>query len=134
MIRTIYNRAQCATRMFSSATRAWPNTAIIGIGQMGAAVATNLLRNNVPLVLYDLEGAKNIPEALRDQLVEATFVSSAREAAEQSEVIITALPEPTHVTAAFSGNDGILAGLQPGSTWIEHSTTDFLNTEKIRNS
>ena len=112
--------------------RAWPKTAIVGIGQLGAAVATNLLRNNVPLVLYDLEGPKNIPEPLRHLLADATFVSSAKEAAEQSEVVITALPEPKHVTAAFSGDDGILAGLQPGATWIEHSTTDFLNTEKIR--
>ena len=27
---------------------------------------------------------------------------------------------------------GILAGLQPNSVWIEHSTTDFENTLKIR--
>ena len=36
------------------------------------------------------------------------------------------------MTAAFSGSDGILAGLQAGATWIEHSTTDFENTDKIR--
>ena len=45
----------------------------------------------------------------------------------------TALPRPEHVTAAFlSGDDGILAGMRPGSIWIEHSTTDFENTNRIK--
>ena len=39
----------------------WPSTAIIGVGQLGAAVAGNLIRNKVPLTLYDLEGDKNVP-------------------------------------------------------------------------
>ena len=99
---------------------------------MGAAVATNLLRNNVPVILYDIEGDKNIPEPLRPLLTDAIWADSAYEAAQKSEVIITALPRPEHVTEAFSGEKGILAGLQPGSTWIEHSTTDFENTEKIK--
>ena len=116
---------------FSTKTN-WSSTAIIGIGQMGAAVATNLLRNNVPVILYDIEGDKNIPEPLRPLLTDAIWADSAYEAAQKSEVIITALPRPEHVTEAFSGDDGILAGLQPGSTWIEHSTTDFENTEKIK--
>ena len=37
-----------------------------------------------------------------------------------------------HVTAAFSGKDGVLAGIQPNATWIEHSTTDFENTTVLR--
>jgi 3-hydroxyisobutyrate dehydrogenase-like beta-hydroxyacid dehydrogenase len=49
--------------------RASPKTAIVGIGQLGAAVATNFLRNNVPLVLYDLQGSNNIPEPLRHLLL-----------------------------------------------------------------
>ena len=34
--------------------------------------------------------------------------------------------------AAFSGDDGILAGMREGATWIEHSTTDFENTNMVR--
>ena len=61
------------------------------------------------------------------------WAESARAAAEVSEVVITALPRPEHVTAAFlSGDDGILAGMRPGSIWIEHSTTDFENTNRIK--
>jgi len=91
-----------------------------------------LLRNNVPLTLFDLHGDKNVPLALKDSLHGATWVKSAKEAAERSDIVITALPRPEHVTAAFNGDGGILAGMRQGATWIEHSTTDFLNTEKVR--
>jgi len=110
----------------------WPSVAIVGVGQLGAAVASNLIRNKVPLVLFDLQGNKNVPPELEDALSGATWAASAREAAAMSEVVITALPKPEHVTAAMSGEDGILAGIQPGATWIEHSTTDFENTTVLR--
>jgi len=119
------------SRLFST-SRQWPTTAVIGVGQLGAAVAGNLLRNNVPVTLFDLHGDKNVPPQIKDSLRGATWVKSAKEAAERSDVVITALPRPEHVTAAFKGDEGILAGLRPGATWIEHSTTDFLNTEKVR--
>ena len=104
------------------------------MGQLGAAVASNLLRNEVPLVLHDLQGDANVPEPLRAHLAGATWAGSAAEAASASEVVITALPKPEHVTEAFEREDGqgILAGLQPGCTWIEHSTTDFENTLRVK--
>eukprot|EP00510_Aplanochytrium_minuta_P001532 CAMPEP_0184021018 /NCGR_PEP_ID=MMETSP0954-20121128/9679_1 /TAXON_ID=627963 /ORGANISM="Aplanochytrium sp, Strain PBS07" /LENGTH=380 /DNA_ID=CAMNT_0026302959 /DNA_START=128 /DNA_END=1271 /DNA_ORIENTATION=- len=101
-------------------------------GQLGAAVASNLLKEDVPVVLFDISGDKNCPVPLKDKIEGASWASSAKEAAEQADVVITALPRPEHVTAAFSGDDGILEGLRPGSVWIEHSTTDFTNTEKVR--
>jgi 3-hydroxyisobutyrate dehydrogenase len=50
---------------------------------------------------------------------------------------MTGLPRPEHVSAAMGIDDGessqgILAGLREGSVWIEHSTTDFNNTVRIR--
>ena len=116
------------------ATPAWPPVAIIGVGQLGAAVASNLLRNEVDVTLFDLAGDANVPLPLAGQLNGAKWAASAREAAQQAEVVITALPRPEHVSAAFAGDDGILAGLQPGTVWIEHSTTDFHNTDRIRQS
>jgi len=104
----------------------------VGVGQLGAAVASNLLRHGVELTLFDLVGAENVPEPLRHSLAGATWATSAKEAAGRSEVVITALPRPEHVTAAFEGDRGILAGLRRGTTWIEHISTDFANTEKVR--
>lgn len=124
-----------SNKHLSSATtnnRTWPKVAIIGVGQLGAAVAGNLTRNKVPVVLHDISGDKNVPSALKLALRDLEWADTAREAAEQATIVITALPRPEHVTEAFSGDNGILSGLQPGSTWIEHSTTDFTNTAKIR--
>jgi len=99
---------------------------------MGAAVGANLLRNGVPLQLFDLHGDKNVPEPLRGSLGGAVWASSAQEAAAAADVVITALPRPADVSAAFAGPRGILAGLRKGATWIEHSTTDFENTAAVR--
>lgn len=116
----------------SATAKSWPSVAIVGVGQLGAAVASNLVRNGVELTLFDLSGDANVPAPLADKLGGATWASSAREAASRADVVMTALPRPEHVTAAFHGDDGILAGLRPGTTWIEHSTTDFENTAKVR--
>ena len=101
---------------------------------MGAAVACNLLRNGVQTTLYDLEGDKNVPDELRSELSSGAqkWAASAAEASAQARVVITALPRPEHVTAAMEGEGGILEGLQKGSTWIEHSTTDFENTIRVK--
>lgn len=49
-----------------------------------------------------------------------------------TEVVITALPRPTDVSKAFEGEDGVLAGISKGHVWVEHSTTDFENTLRIK--
>ena len=41
------------------------------------------------------------------------------------------LPKPPHVKAAFEGADGILAGLDMGKVWVDHSTTDFNQNEEM---
>ena len=89
---------------------------------------------------------------------EVTWAASACELAKQCDVVLTGLPRPEHVSKAMgisagtitgtsSGEDssisseqvsssvdpnGILAGLNPGCIWIEHSTTDLTNTRRIR--
>ena len=122
----------------SSVTLPWPTVAVVGIGQLGAAVACNLVRNNVPTILYDLHGDKNVPITLQDQIRNAedanklTWATSGREAAQQAQVVITALPKPEHVSAAMECPDGILEGLQQDAVWIDHSTTDFENTIRVK--
>lgn len=131
----LFSRLVCGgVRRFSSKAgeKKWPSTCIIGVGQLGAAVAGNLLRNKVPLVLYDLKRDANVPVALKDSLAGAQWANSAAEAAAASQVVITALPRPEHVTSAFHSKGGILEGFKKGTVWIEHSTTDFENTLKLK--
>ena len=44
-------------------------------------------------------------------------------------ITIPALPMPPDVKQAFEGESGILAGLGSGKIWIDHSTTDFEQTQ-----
>eukprot|EP00435_Cladocopium_sp_Y103_P010676 s1111_g2.t1 len=122
----------------SSSTQDWPRpgrVGMIGLGQLGQAVTGNLLRAGLAPVLYDVKG-ESIARHLLDQ--GAVWANSGREVAEQCDVILTGLPRPENVSTAMGlegtniNPDGILAGLQPNSVWIEHSTTDFENTLKIR--
>ncbi len=92
----------------------------VGLGNVGGKLAGSLLRNGVDLVVRDLDA----------DLV-ATFVAagassaaSPRELAERCDVIITCLPSPTASSAVMEADDGLLAGLRPGTVWMEMSTTD----------
>jgi 3-hydroxyisobutyrate dehydrogenase-like beta-hydroxyacid dehydrogenase len=40
---------------------------------------------------------------------------------------------PPHVKTAFEGDSGILAGLGQGNIWIDHSTTDYEQTQSFSN-
>lgn len=132
-------------RMFSSTNsedisskKAWPTTAVIGIGQLGAAVVCNLARNGVPTVLYDLHRGKNVPLDLQPEFAanekagKITWADSGALAAAQAQVVITALPKPEHVSAAMECENGVLEGMQAGTVWIDHSTTDFENTIRVK--
>ncbi|CAJ1377324.1 unnamed protein product [Effrenium voratum] len=123
---------------FSSTSIDWPRpgrVGMIGLGQLGQAVVGNLLRAGLAPVIYDVKGESSASKLL-DQ--GAVWASSGKALAEKCDVVLTGLPRPTDVSAAMGltasgvGPDGILAGLQPGTVWIEHSTTDFENTNKIR--
>jgi 3-hydroxyisobutyrate dehydrogenase len=54
----------------------------------------------------------------------ASWADTPRELAERSDTVITCLPSPAAVTAVLTGENGILAGLPAGATWIDTSTND----------
>ena len=45
--------------------------------------------------------------------------------------MFAALAIPQHVKECFEGPDGIHAGLTEGNTWIDHSTTDYEQTQEF---
>jgi len=99
-------------------------------------VAGNLIRAGLSPVLHDIKGP-SVAGGMLEQGAE--WASTPRALAERCDVVMTGLPRPEHVSAAMGigkdggvGDSGILAGLQPGAVWIEHSTTDFENTMRIR--
>ena len=91
----------------------------IGLGQMGRHMAASVMRGGRDLVAFDIR-----PEARDDEvLAGASWANSAREVAEESEIVITSLPAPPHVEAAVYGPEGVLAGLRPGSRYVDMSTS-----------
>ena len=87
----------------------------IGLGNLGGHLAASLQRNGFDLVVHD----KNKGLAVRHLTKGATWASSVRELAEQVDHVFTCLPSPAISESVLNG---LLAGLKPGSTWIENST------------
>ena len=87
----------------------------------GKAVINNLMRDG-----YKVTAINDIDSTRCSGYPDTVAVAKCpREVAEMSDVIVSGLPKPPHVKAAFEGSDGICAGLQPGKIWVDHSTTDF---------
>ena len=94
----------------------------IGLGNMGAPMARNLIRaGGHALRVFDLA-----PEAVA-RLTAGEGVAaagSAGEAAAGAEVVITMLPEGSHVRSVYLGEGGILSRADAGALLIDCSTID----------
>lgn len=94
------------------------NIGFIGLGIMGKPMALNLIKAGHTLTVNDLnqDAVKTMVEA------GATAATTAKEVAENSEIIITMLPASKHVQSVVSGENGILAGAKEGSIIIDMSS------------
>jgi 2-hydroxy-3-oxopropionate reductase len=90
----------------------------IGLGIMGKPMALNLLRAGYPLVVL------NRGPGPQNELVAAgaTAGKSPKHVAEQSDMVITMLPDSPDVEQVILGGDGVLEGLQFGGLVIDMST------------
>lgn len=90
------------------------------MGHVGAAVTKNLLRNGFQVTaINDIK-----PELCQGYPDSVQVLATAAEVAQLCDVVVTGLPKPHHVLEVFSGPNGLLAGLEKGKIWIDHSTTD----------
>ncbi len=92
--------------------------AVVGLGVMGAPMAKNLVRAGYGVIGYNRTPAK--AEALAAHGVRP--VTTLREAVENSDVIITNLPDSPDVEAVVTAPDGVLAHGRRGALWIDMST------------
>lgn len=92
----------------------------IGLGTMGGPMARNVVTRGNALTVCDIS-----PAAVAALVASgARAAATPREVAAGSDVVVTMLPDAPDVDAVAGGADGILAGLAPGSVWIEMSTID----------
>jgi 2-hydroxy-3-oxopropionate reductase len=90
----------------------------IGLGVMGKPMALNLLTADYELLVHD---SRQEPV---DELVNRGAVAAAnpQEVAEQSEVVITMLPDSPDVEDVVFGDSGLLHGVSTGMLFIDMST------------
>jgi 3-hydroxyisobutyrate dehydrogenase/glyoxylate/succinic semialdehyde reductase len=90
----------------------------IGLGIMGSRMATNLLRNNYEVVVY------NRTQAQAESLVAsgAEWANSPANVAKKVHVLFTMLSTPDVIRNLAIGKDGFLECLQSGSLWVDCST------------
>ena len=99
----------------------------IGLGNLGKHLAASLLREGFHLTVYDLNrGAAR-------ELIEhgAKWAQSPKDLAAGVDAVITCLPSPAASATVLTADDGVLNGLRAGGTWIEMSTTDQHEIERI---
>ncbi|MCD1278238.1 3-hydroxyisobutyrate dehydrogenase [Psychrobacter sp. CCUG 69069] len=95
-----------------------PNIAFIGLGNMGAPMAENLLKAGYSLSVYDLSESAT----QRLQQAGASVADSPKDAASNAQVIISMLPAGMHVHSVYLGENGLLAELPKGTLVIDSST------------
>ena len=99
----------------------------IGLGNVGGKLAKSLLRNKFDLTVRDLD--KDLTKSFSD--LGAKVAYSAKELAEQVDLIITCLPSPQICAEVMEGDEGILNGISENKIWLEMSTTDEAEVKRI---
>ena len=92
----------------------------IGLGNMGAPMAANLLKAQHKVTGYDVVSgpAGNL------ELQGGKAAASAAEAAMAGDIVVTMLPAGPQVRAVYLGPDGIIAKAKKGALLIDCSTID----------
>ncbi|WP_349571329.1 3-hydroxyisobutyrate dehydrogenase [Azotobacter salinestris] len=100
----------------------------LGLGNMGAPMARNLLKAGHRLTVFDLSAAAVAG------LVEAGATAAASPAAlarTDVELIVSMLPASAHVKSVYLGEDGLIAQVRPGVMLIDSSTIDPLSAREV---
>ena len=99
----------------------------IGLGTMGASMATNLQKAGYKLVVHDLRQNS----ATQHLNAGAEWADSPKVLAAQCQVIFTSLPGPPEVEAVALGSNGLLEGMEKGSAWFDLTTNSPTLVRKI---
>ncbi|OJF94112.1 NAD(P)-dependent oxidoreductase [Pararhizobium antarcticum] len=99
----------------------------IGLGHLGANLAGSLLKAGFDLTVNDVDRGK------ADGLIAAGagWAQTPGSLSASVDAVITCLPSPAISEKVLAGPDGILSGLKPGGTWIEMSTLDQTDIERL---
>ena len=108
------------------------NIGFIGLGNMGAGMAHNLLMHckdsGDTLIVLDINET-----VLADFIAKGAINGeSASKMCPQCDVLFTSLPSSKEVNLLAFGNEGILNNLKEGATWFETTTNELAEWEKVK--
>ncbi len=99
----------------------------IGLGIMGKPMAKNLVKAGHELVVFDFN-----QDAVNELVADgATAAKNNADLASQVDTIITMVPNSPHVRAAMFGENGVAETAKPGTTVIDMSSIDPVESQKI---
>lgn len=90
----------------------------IGLGMMGAGMASNLQKAGHDLVVHDLT-RQAASRHLNDG---AAWADSPKAVAQACDIVFTSLPTPADVQRVGTGPDGLIEGFGGGAAWFDLST------------
>jgi 3-hydroxyisobutyrate dehydrogenase len=102
--------------------------AFLGLGAIGRPMAACIARAGLPLTVWNRTAAR-----AREFVVEhgGRAASSPADAARDSDVIISCLPDSPEVEALLDGADGLLAGARVGATVVDCTSGDPASSRRI---
>jgi len=99
----------------------------IGVGNIGAPIAGQLLRAGYSLVVHDLR-----PEAAQSLLrAGAIWSNSTAALARECDVVATCLPGPVEMEQVCLGPDGIVSAINTDGLYIDHTTNSPLLVRRV---
>jgi 3-hydroxyisobutyrate dehydrogenase-like beta-hydroxyacid dehydrogenase len=100
-----------------------------GLGRMGRPMASNLVASGFDVVVHNRTLSKAEDFAGETG---AAVAATPRELAEGCEVVITMLADGPALVAAYEGDDGMVAGMGPGSVGVDMGTSGPGDVTRVR--
>nr|CAA6819265.1 MAG: 3-hydroxyisobutyrate dehydrogenase (EC [uncultured Thiotrichaceae bacterium] len=104
------------------------NVGFIGLGLMGAAMVGRLQDKGYPVTVVANRSREAVDAAIARG---ATEVSTAREVAANSDIVMLCMDTSASVESRMRGDDGVIAGLQAGATVIDFGTSLPSSTREL---
>lgn len=103
------------------------NVGFIGLGTMGASMASNLQQHGYKLVVHDIRRDAAKPHLAAG----AAWADTPRQVAEAVTVVLTSLPGPPEMEAVTLGDEGLLAGMSAGKAYFDLTTNSPVLVRRV---
>lgn len=99
----------------------------IGLGNMGAAIAANLVKAGHDVVVWNRSAAKAAPLVAAG----AALAATPREAASTRDAVITMLADDAALESVMTGEHGLLAGIGSNALHVSMSTIAVATADRL---